>query len=111
MMTQFTGKHCRIDQPAMHGELLYNVRLGPNICGLGAKKVHIPFKHEGKNHLITKDIQGKAEVSTHPYTLIVINGGTYEELINTESVPKGSLTKDQEAPPQEEQGLRGLQAR
>merc|ERR1719154_375728 len=78
----------------MHGDSPYNVMFGPDICGPGAKKVHVIFEHKGKNHLIKKDIRCKDDVFTHLYTLVLNTDGTYEVLIDNESAQKGSLTED-----------------
>merc|ERR1719190_129475 len=109
LVIQFTVKHeqnidcgggyiklfdCKLDQADMHGESPYNVMFGPDICGPGTKKVHVIFEHKGKNHLIKKDIRCKDDVFTHLYTLILNTDGSYEVLIDNESVQTGTLTDD-----------------
>ena len=117
IVVQFTVKHeqnidcgggyvklfdCSLDQTQMHGESPYNIMFGPDICGPGTKKVHVIFSHDGKNHLVKKDIRCKDDVYTHLYTLIVHPDGKYEVLIDNESAESGSLDEDWDfLPPKE----------
>ncbi|KAL3310832.1 hypothetical protein Ciccas_010597 [Cichlidogyrus casuarinus] len=66
----------------------------PDICGISTKKVHVIFTHNGKNHLVKKDIRCKDDELTHMYRLIVKPTNEYEVEIDDESVEKGSLEED-----------------
>jgi calreticulin len=82
-------------EPAdMHGESEYNLMFGPDICGYSTKKVHVIFSHDGKNHLIKKEIKCKDDVFTHVYTLSLKQDNTYEVFIDGESERAGSLEED-----------------
>jgi calreticulin len=67
---------------------------GPDICGSSTKKTHVIFNHKGKNHLVKKDIKCETDEFTHLYTLIVRPDNTYEVLIDSKQVAKGSLKED-----------------
>jgi len=67
---------------------------GPEICGTSTRKVHFILEHEGKNHLVKKDIPCESDELTHLYTLIVRPDNTYEVLVDRESKAKGSLEED-----------------
>lgn len=82
------------DPEDMHGESQYNLMFGPDICGYSTKKVHVIFEHEGKNHLINKEIKCKDDVFTHVYTLSLKQDNTYEVFIDGESEKAGSLEED-----------------
>ena len=78
----------------LHGESAYNVMFGPDICGYSTKKVHVIFNHDGKNHLIKKEIKCKDDQFTHVYTLAIKQDNTYEVYIDGESEKAGSLEED-----------------
>jgi len=109
LVVQFTVKHEQnidcgggyvkvfpsdLDQKDMHGDSVYNIMFGPDICGPGTKKVHVIFNYKGKNLLVKKDIRCKDDVYTHLYTLIVNPDNTYEVKIDNEKVESGSLEED-----------------
>lgn len=83
-----------LKQTEMHGESVYNIMFGPDICGPGTKKVHVIFNYKGKNHLINKDIRCKDDEFTHLYTLIVRPDNTYEVKIDNSKVESGNLEED-----------------
>lgn len=82
------------DPEDMHGESTYNLMFGPDICGYSTKKVHVIFNHDGKNHLIKKEIKCKDDQLTHVYTLSLKQDNTYEVFIDGESEKAGSLEED-----------------
>lgn len=109
LVAQFTVKHeqnidcgggyvklfpADLEQTKMHGDSVYNIMFGPDICGPGTKKVHVIFHYKGKNHLINKDIRCKDDEFTHLYTLIVRPDNTYEVKIDNSKVESGSLEED-----------------
>ncbi|XP_077463036.1 calreticulin [Stigmatopora argus] len=83
-----------LKQEGMHGDSVYNIMFGPDICGPGTKKVHVIFNYKGKNHLVNKDIRCKDDEFTHLYTLIVNPDNTYEVKIDNKKVESGSLEED-----------------
>ncbi|XP_054458360.1 calreticulin [Anoplopoma fimbria] len=83
-----------LNQEDMHGDSVYNIMFGPDICGPGTKKVHVIFNYQGKNHLINKDIRCKDDEYTHLYTLIVNPDNTYEVKIDNKKVESGNLEDD-----------------
>ena len=60
------------------GDTPYSIMFGPDICGYSTKKVHVIFTHNGKNHLIKKDIKAESDTLTHVYTLVVKPDNTYK---------------------------------
>ncbi|XP_041751835.2 calreticulin [Coregonus clupeaformis] len=109
LVIQFTVKHeqnidcgggyiklfpADLDQADMHGDSNYNIMFGPDICGLGTKKVHVIINYKGKNHLISKDVRCKDDEYTHLYTLILNPDNTYEVKIDNKKVESGSLEED-----------------
>ncbi len=66
-----------LDAAAMHGDSVYNIMFGPDICGPGHRKVHVIFNYNGNNHLVKKTITCKSDTLTHLYTLIVNPDNTY----------------------------------
>ncbi|CAB1443270.1 unnamed protein product, partial [Pleuronectes platessa] len=109
LVIQFTVKHeqsidcgggyiklfpSSLNQEAMHGDSVYNIMFGPDICGPGTKKVHVIFNYQGKNHLINKDIRCKDDEYSHLYTLIVNPDNTYEVKIDNKKVESGNLEED-----------------
>jgi calreticulin len=83
-----------INQEDFHGDTVYNIMFGPDICGPGTKKVHVIFNYKGKNHLIKKDIRCKDDELTHLYTLILNPDNTYEVQIDGEKAESGDLESD-----------------
>ncbi|TMS20248.1 Calreticulin [Larimichthys crocea] len=83
-----------LNQEDMHGDSVYNIMFGPDICGPGTKKVHVIFNYKGKNHLINKDIRCKDDEYSHLYTLIVNPDNTYEVKIDNKKVESGNLEDD-----------------
>ncbi|KAG7266267.1 hypothetical protein CRUP_005882 [Coryphaenoides rupestris] len=118
LVIQFTVKHeqsidcgggyiklfpSSLKQEDLHGDSVYNIMFGPDICGPGTKKVHVIFNYKGKNHLINKDIRCKDDEFTHLYTLIVNPDNTYEVKIDNKKVESGSLEDDWDVlPPKKE---------
>ncbi|XP_078285700.1 calreticulin-like [Rhinoraja longicauda] len=109
LVVQFTVKHEQtidcgggyvkifpsdLNQADMHGDSVYNIMFGPDICGPGTKKVHVIFNYKGKNHLISKDVRCKDDEFSHLYTLIVRPDNTYEVKIDNQKVESGSLEED-----------------
>ncbi len=60
------------------GDTPYSIMFGPDICGYATKKVHVILEHDGKNHLIKKDIPAKHDQLSHVYTLRLMPNNTYE---------------------------------
>uniref|UniRef100_A0A3B4WP34 Calreticulin n=1 Tax=Seriola lalandi dorsalis TaxID=1841481 RepID=A0A3B4WP34_SERLL len=83
-----------VNQDDMHGDSVYNIMFGPDICGPGTKKVHVIFNYKGKNHLINKDIRCKDDEYSHLYTLVVNPDNTYEVKIDNKKVESGNLEDD-----------------
>ncbi|KAF3834834.1 hypothetical protein F7725_027392 [Dissostichus mawsoni] len=63
-----------LNQEEMHGDSVYNLMFGPDICGPGTKKVHVIFNYQGKNHLINKDIRCKVKIDNKK-----VESGSLEE--------------------------------
>lgn len=82
------------DLEDFHGDTVYDIMFGPDICGPGTKKVHVIFNYKGKNLLTKKDIRCKDDEYTHVYTLIVTPDNKYEVLIDNEKVESGELEAD-----------------
>lgn len=78
----------------LHGDSVYNLMFGPDICGYSTKKVHVIFNYDDKNHLIKKEIKCKDDQLTHVYTLHLKQDNTYEVFIDGESEKAGSLAED-----------------
>jgi calreticulin len=91
-----------LDQPKFHGDSVYNIMFGPDICGYSTKKVHVIFNYKGTNHLIKKDIKAESDEFTHLYTLILNPDNTYEVQIDGKEVAKGSLKEDWDILPPKE---------
>jgi calreticulin len=91
-----------IDQENYNGETKYNIMFGPDICGSTTKKVHVIFNYKGQNHLIKKTINCETDEFTHLYTLIVHPDNTYQVLIDSKEVAKGSLKEDWDLLPPKE---------
>jgi len=76
------------------GDSPYQIMFGPDICGTSTKKVHVIFNHNGKNHLIKKEIRAETDQLTHVYTLIVHPDDTYEVRVDGDKRESGSLAAD-----------------
>lgn len=75
---------------------------GPDICGHSNRRVHVIFEHEGKNHLIKKNIAPETDTFTHLYTLIVNPDNTYKVQIDGVEKAAGSLADDWDMLPPKE---------
>jgi len=82
------------NQEDFHGETPYKIMFGPDICGPSNRKVHVILEHNGKNHLIKKNIACKDDELTHLYTLILNPDNTYEVQIDGAKVEGGELEAD-----------------
>jgi len=82
-----------LDQKNFNGDSDYNIMFGPDICGT-TRRVHVIFNHNGKNHLISKNIPCETDELSHVYTLIVRPDNTYEVLIDNVQKEKGKLDED-----------------
>jgi len=91
-----------LDQDKFNGDSAYNLMFGPDICGYSTKKTHLIFNYKGTNHLIKKDIKAETDEATHLYTLILHPDNTYEVLIDSAEVAKGSLKEDWDILPPKE---------
>merc|ERR1711981_712882 len=58
------------DGKKFHGETVYNVMFGPDICGM-TKRTHLIFNYKEKNLLKDKDLRTESDELTHIYTLVV----------------------------------------
>lgn len=91
-----------LDQKKFDGDSQYNIMFGPDICGSSTRRVHVIFNHDGKNHLIKKEITAETDQFTHLYTLIVRPDNTYEVRIDGVEKAKGSLEEDWDMLPPKE---------
>jgi calreticulin len=91
-----------IDQENYNGETKYNIMFGPDICGSSTRRVHVIFNYKGQNHLIKKTINCETDEFSHLYTLVVHPDNTYEVLIDSKEVAKGSLKEDWDMLPAQE---------
>ncbi|XP_043942015.1 calreticulin-like [Protopterus annectens] len=78
----------------MHGESVYYIMFGPDICGPADKKVHVIFRYRNLNHLLKKEIKCKDDGLTHLYTLIVRPDNTYKVKIDNKKVQAGNMIDD-----------------
>eukprot|EP01121_Diplochlamys_sp_Union-15-3_P015899 TRINITY_DN531_c0_g3_i7.p1 TRINITY_DN531_c0_g3~~TRINITY_DN531_c0_g3_i7.p1 ORF type:complete len:399 (-),score=115.88 TRINITY_DN531_c0_g3_i7:74-1270(-) len=83
-----------LDQENMNSESEYNIMFGPDICGSSTRRVHVIFSHNGKNHLIKKEIRPETDEFTHIYRLVVKPDNTYEVYIDGDKKESGSLEED-----------------
>lgn len=83
-----------VDRKSLNGDTKYNIMFGPDICGTTTRKVHVIFEHDGKNHLVKKEIPCEIDEMTHLYTLIVRPDNTFEVLVDGVSKATGSLEAD-----------------
>jgi len=91
-----------LDQLNFNGDSNYNLMFGPDICG-STKRVHAILNYKGNNHLIkSPEIRAESDDLTHLYTLIVHPDQTFEVLVDSKSVRKGSLLAEWDfLPPKE----------
>lgn len=82
-----------IDQSKFGGDTPYQIMFGPDICGPSNKKTHVIFNYPPKNDnlLIKKEVKVETDKHSHLYTLHVKKDGTFEVLIDMESVRSGKL--------------------
>merc|ERR1711981_968443 len=78
------------DGKKFHGETVYNVMLGPDICGM-TKRTHLIFNYNDKNLLKDKDLRTESDELTHIYTLIVKPDNTFAVQIDGSEVEAGKL--------------------
>jgi len=83
-----------LDQESLNSESEYNIMFGPDICGSSTKKTHVIFSHDGKNHLVKKDIKAESDEFTHLYKLVVKPDNTYSVSIDGVEKESGSLEED-----------------
>merc|ERR1712078_351217 len=80
------------DGKKFHGETVYNVMFGPDICGM-TKRTHLIFNYKEKNLLKDKDLRTESDELTHVYTLIVKPDNTFEVQIDGTKVEDGKLAE------------------
>merc|ERR1711934_273629 len=80
------------DGKKFHGETVYNVMFGPDICGM-TKRTHLIFNYKEKNLLKTKDIRTESDELTHIYTLVVKPDNTFAVSIDGTEVESGKLAE------------------
>merc|ERR1711981_203479 len=78
------------DGKKFHGETVYNVMFGPDICGM-TKRTHLIFNYKEKNLLKDKDLRTESDELTHIYTLVVKPDGTFAVSIDGSEVESGKL--------------------
>merc|ERR1719160_1110515 len=78
------------DGKKFHGESVYNIMFGPDICGM-TKRTHLIFNYKEKNLLKEKDLRTESDELTHVYTLIVKPDNTFEVQIDGSKVEDGKL--------------------
>merc|ERR1711981_1376527 len=78
------------DGKKFHGETVYNVMFGPDICGM-TKRTHLIFNYNDKNLLKDKDLRTESDELTHVYTLIVKPDNTFAVNIDNKEVEAGKL--------------------
>jgi calreticulin len=83
-----------VDKKTLNGDSKYNIMFGPDICGTTTRRVHVIFEHDGKNHLVKKDIPCETDELSHLYTLIVRPDNTFEVLVDGASKATGNLETD-----------------
>merc|ERR1712010_339444 len=80
------------DGKKFHGETVYNVMFGPDICGM-TKRTHLIFNYKEKNLLKDKDLRTESDELTHVYTLVVKPDNTFAVSIDGEEVEAGKLAE------------------
>merc|ERR1711959_255846 len=78
------------DGKKFHGDTVYNIMFGPDICGM-TKRTHLIFNYKEKNLLKTKDIRTESDELTHIYTLVVKPDNTFAVSIDGSEVESGKL--------------------
>merc|ERR1719247_2541554 len=78
------------DGKKFHGETVYNVMFGPDICGM-TKRTHLIFNYKDNNLLKDKDLRTESDELTHVYTLVVKPDNTFAVSIDGEKVDSGTL--------------------
>merc|ERR1712196_95333 len=78
------------DGKKFHGESVYNVTFGPDICGM-TKRTHLIFNYKEKNLLKDKDMRTESDELTHVYTLVVKPDNTFSVSIDGSEVESGKL--------------------
>merc|ERR1711977_274349 len=78
------------DGKKFHGETVYNVMFGPDICGM-TKRTHLIFNYKEKNLLKDKDLRTESDELTHIYTLVVKPDNTFAVSIDGSEVESGKL--------------------
>jgi len=78
------------DGKKFHGESVYNIMFGPDICGM-TKRTHLIFNYKEKNLLKEKDLRTESDELTHIYTLVVKPDGTFSVSIDGSEVESGKL--------------------
>merc|ERR1711959_714531 len=78
------------DGKKFHGETVYNVMFGPDICGM-TKRTHLIFNYKEKNLLKDKDMRTESDELTHIYTLVVKPDNTFAVSIDGSEVESGKL--------------------
>lgn len=71
-----------------------SIMFGPDICGYSTRKVHAILTHDGKNHLIKKDVSCETDQLTHVYTFIIRPDANYSILVDNNEKKTGSLYTD-----------------
>merc|ERR1711934_663625 len=80
------------DGKKFHGETVYNVMFGPDICGM-TKRTHLIFNYKDNNLLKDKDLRTESDELTHVYTLVVKPDNTFAVSIDGEEVEAGKLAE------------------
>merc|ERR1711977_170621 len=81
------------DGKKFHGETVYNVMFGPDICGM-TKRTHMIFNYKEKNLLKDKDLRTESDELTHIYTMVVKPDGTFSASIDGSEVESGKLAEN-----------------
>jgi len=79
-----------LDQSDYHGDSVYNIMFGPDICG-GTRRTHFIVTKKGQNHLITNDIPTETDTYTHVYTLVLKPDGSFKVLTDGKESRVGTL--------------------
>ncbi|CAM9114397.1 unnamed protein product [Choristocarpus tenellus] len=82
-----------IDQDAFGGDTPYQIMFGPDMCGTVNSKTHVIFNYPPKdeNLLVKDEIKMERDQLSHLYTLHVKADGTFQVLIDQQSVRSGRL--------------------
>jgi len=82
-----------LNQEEMHGDSVYNIMFGPDICG-STKRTHVIFNYKGENKLVEKSIKCEDDEFSHLYKLVVKPDQTYYVSIDGKEVQSGNLVED-----------------